>query len=60
MKKTQNLIYLKHLMNMQMIQELDDIVKEMETELGEGNKKPGILQNLAQYELTLIRLDGST
>ncbi len=29
------------------------IVKEMETELGEGNKKPEILAKLAQYELTL-------
>lgn len=29
------------------------IVKEMEEELGEGNKKPEILPRLAQYELTL-------
>ena len=29
------------------------IVKEMEEELGEGNKKPEILPKLAQYELTL-------
>ena len=29
------------------------IVKEMEEELGEGNKKPEILSKLAQYELTL-------
>ena len=29
------------------------IVKEMEEELGEGNKKPEILAKLAQYELTL-------
>ena len=29
------------------------IVKEMEEELGEGNKKPEILEKLAQYELTL-------
>ncbi len=29
------------------------IVKEMEEELGEGNKKPEILTKLAQYELTL-------
>ena len=29
------------------------LVKEMEEELGEGNKKPGILPRLAQYELTL-------
>lgn len=28
-------------------------VKEMEEELGEGNKKPEILEKLAQYELTL-------
>ena len=30
-----------------------EIVKEMEEELGEGNKKPEILPKLAQYELTL-------
>ena len=29
------------------------VVKEMEEELGAGNKKPGILAKLAQYELTL-------
>ena len=29
------------------------IVKEMEEELGEGNKKPEVLPKLAQYELTL-------
>lgn len=29
------------------------IVKEMEEELGQGNKKPEILEKLAQYELTL-------
>ena len=29
-------------------------VKEMEAELGEGNKKPEILPKLAQYELTLL------
>ena len=29
------------------------IVKEMEEELGAGNKKPEILEKLAQYELTL-------
>ena len=32
------------------------IVKEMEEELGAGNKKPEILPKLAQYELTLERL----
>ena len=31
-----------------------DVVKEMEEELGEGNKKPEILKKLAQYELTLL------
>ena len=31
----------------------DEIVKEMEEELGAGNKKPEILEKLAQYELTL-------
>lgn len=30
------------------------IVKEMEDELGRGNKKPEILEKLAQYELTLL------
>ncbi len=29
-----------------------DVVKDMESELGEGNKKPEILAKLAQYELT--------
>ena len=29
------------------------MVKEMEAELGAGNKKPEILAKLAQYELTL-------
>ena len=29
------------------------VVKKMEAELGEGNKKPEILEKLAQYELTL-------
>ena len=32
---------------------IPQIVKEMEEELGEGNKKPEILAKLAQYELTL-------
>ena len=30
------------------------IVKEMEAELGAGNKKPEILEKLAQYEVTLL------
>ena len=29
-------------------------IKEMEIELGEGNKKPEVLSKLAQYELTLL------
>ena len=33
---------------------IPEIVKEMEKELGEGNKKPEILEKLAQYELTLL------
>ncbi len=32
---------------------IPEIVKEMEAELGAGNKKPEILTKLAQYELTL-------
>lgn len=32
---------------------IPDIVKEMEADLGAGNKKPEILSKLAQYELTL-------
>ena len=32
---------------------IPEIVKEMEEELGKGNKKPEILTKLAQYELTL-------
>ena len=31
-----------------------EVVKDMENELGEGNKKPEILEKLAQYELTLL------
>ena len=31
-----------------------DVVKDMEKELGDGNKMPGILPKLAQYELTLL------
>jgi len=30
------------------------VVKDMEAELGQGNKKPEILPKLAQYELTLL------
>lgn len=33
---------------------IPDVVKDMEKELGEGNKKPEILPKLAQYELTLL------
>lgn len=33
---------------------IPDIVKEMENELGAGNKKPEILEKLAQYEITLM------
>jgi len=33
---------------------IPDVVKDMESELGEGNKKPEILSKLAQYELTLL------
>ena len=32
---------------------IPEVVKEMEAELGEGNKKPAVLEKLAQYELTL-------
>ena len=31
-----------------------EVVKDMEQELGEGNRKPEILEKLAQYELTLL------
>ena len=31
-----------------------EVVKDMESELGAGNKKPEILTKLAQYELTLL------
>ena len=31
-----------------------DVVKDMEKELGDGNKKPEVLPKLAQYELTLL------
>ena len=33
---------------------IPEVVKSMEAELGEGNKKPEILAKLAQYELTLL------
>lgn len=33
---------------------IPDVVREMEAELGAGNKKPEILEKLAQYELTLL------
>ena len=33
---------------------ISDVVKDMEKELGDGNKMPGILPKLAQYELTLL------
>ena len=33
---------------------IPDVVKDMEAELGEGNKKREILSKLAQYELTLL------
>lgn len=33
---------------------IPEVIKSMEQELGEGNKMPGILPKLAQYELTLL------
>jgi len=33
---------------------IPDVVKDMAAELGEGNKMPGILPKLAQYELALL------
>ena len=33
---------------------IPEVVKDMEAELGEGNKKPEILPKLAQYEITLL------
>ncbi len=33
---------------------IPEIIKDMESELGEGNKMPGILPKLAQYEATLL------
>ena len=33
---------------------IPEVVKDMEAELGDGNKKPEILPKLAQYELTLL------
>lgn len=33
---------------------IPEVVKDMEKELGKGNKKPEILEKLAQYELTLL------
>ena len=33
---------------------IPEVVADMEKELGEGNKKPEVLEKLAQYELTLL------
>ena len=33
---------------------IPDVIKDMEAELGAGNKKPEVLEKLAQYELTLL------
>jgi len=33
---------------------IPDVVRDMERELGAGNKKPEVLSKLAQYELTLL------
>ncbi|NLL76899.1 MAG: fucose isomerase [Clostridiales bacterium] len=33
---------------------IPDVVKDMEAELGTGNRKPEVLPKLAQYELTLL------
>lgn len=33
---------------------IPEVIADMEAELGEGNKKPEILEKLAQYELTLL------
>ena len=33
---------------------IKDVVRDMEEELGSGNKKPEILEKLAQYEITLL------
>lgn len=33
---------------------IPEVIKSMEEELGDGNKMPGILPKLAQYELTLL------
>ncbi len=33
---------------------IPDVVKDMEEELGAGNKKPEVLPKLAQYEITLL------
>jgi L-fucose isomerase-like protein len=33
---------------------IPEVIKSMEKELGEGNKKPEILSKLAQYEITLL------
>ena len=35
-------------------QRIPEVVADMKAELGEGNKKPEILEKLAQYELTLL------
>ena len=52
-EETQNLICLKLSISMPVMRESHVIVKELEAELGAGNKKPEIIAKLAQYELTL-------
>ena len=45
---------IKQLYNLGVDPRIPDVVKDMEAELGKGNKKPQILAKLAQYELTLL------
>ena len=53
LKKTQNWILFEAFNKHAGDERIPAVVKEMEEELGAGNKKPEILAKLAQYELTL-------
>ena len=53
MKKTLNWICFEAFNKHAGDERIPEIVKEMEEELGAGNKKPEVLAKLAQYELTL-------
>ena len=50
LRKIQNLICLRHSTTTQEISVFRRLIADMKAELGEGNKKPEILEKLAQYD----------